>query len=167
MRIAVKLPGWLKLGPVSRISLGLVSLASCLLLLADLVLGVMPDEASIARQIRKKSSESLAVQLTALAQTESYEALRATLHAVVTRDADVLSIAVRRTDGQVVAQTPNHERYWSAPPQGKSTLTSVLVPISTSTGVWGQIEVAYKPAMPQSRAGLAAPPQRAAHAAPC
>src|SRR5207344_2567327 len=89
MRMGLKLPAWLKLGPVSRISLGLVSLASCLLLLADLVLGVMPDEASIARQIRKKSSESLAVQLTALAQTESYEALRATLHAVVTRDADV------------------------------------------------------------------------------
>jgi diguanylate cyclase (GGDEF)-like protein len=153
MRITVKVPPWLKLGPVSRISLGLVSLASCLLLIADLVLGVMPDEASIARQIRKKSSESLAVQLTALAQTESYEALRRTLHAVVTRDADVLSIAVRRTEGQVVAQTPNHERFWSPPPQGKSTLTSVLVPISTSTGVWGQIEVAYRPATPQTLMG--------------
>jgi diguanylate cyclase (GGDEF)-like protein len=32
-------------------------------------------------------------------------------------------------------------------------LTSVLVPISTSAGVWGQIEVAYKPAMPQSVLG--------------
>ena len=133
---------WMKLGPVSRISLGLVSLASCLLLIADLILGVMPDEASMARQIRKKSSESLAVQLTALAQTESYEALRRTLHAVVTRDPDVLSIAVRKVDGAIVAETPNHERFWHAPPQNKSTLTSVLVPISTSTGVWGQIEVA-------------------------
>src|ERR1700675_88750 len=150
MRITLNVPAWLKPGPVSRISLGLVSLASCLLLIVDLVLGVMPDEASVARQIRKKSSESLAVQLTALAQTESYEALRRTLHAVVTRDADVLSIAVRRTDGQVVAQTPNHERFWTPPPQGKSTLTSVLVPISNGTGVWGQIEVAYKPATPQS-----------------
>ena len=141
---------WMKLGPVSRISLGLVSLASCLLLIADLILGVMPDESSMARQIRKKSSESLAVQLTALAQTESYEALRRTLHAVVTRDPDVLSIAVRKVDGAIVAETPNHERFWHAPPQNKSTLTSVLVPISTSTGVWGQIEVAYKPASPQT-----------------
>jgi diguanylate cyclase (GGDEF)-like protein len=153
VRITLKVPPWLKLGPVSRISLGLVSLASCLLLIADLVLGVMPDEASVARQIRKKSSESLAVQLTALAQTESYEALRRTLHAVVTRDADVLSIAVRRADGQVVAQTANHERFWIAPPQGKSTLTSVLVPISTGSGLWGQIEVAYKPATPQTLMG--------------
>jgi diguanylate cyclase (GGDEF)-like protein len=144
---------WMKLGPVSRISLGLVSLASCLLLIADLILGVMPDEASMARQIRKKSSESLAVQLTALAQTESYEALRRTLHAVVTRDPDVLSIAVRKVDGAIVAETPNHERFWHAPPQNKSTLTSVLVPISTSTGVWGQIEVAYKPASPQTLSG--------------
>ena len=51
----------IKLGPVARISLGLVSLASCLLLTADLILGVIPDEGSVARQIRKKSSESLAI----------------------------------------------------------------------------------------------------------
>lgn len=140
----------LKLGPVARISLGLVSLASCLLLTADLILGVLPDEASVARQVRKKTSESLAVQLTALAQGEDFATIKRTLHAVVTRNEDVLSIAVRRADGQVVAQTGNHERFWTPPPQNKSTLTEVLVPISSSNGAWGQLEVAYRPASPQS-----------------
>src|SRR5262245_33037227 len=120
-----------KLGPVSRISLGLVSLTSCLLLVADLILGVMPDEASVARQIRKKSAESLAVQLTALAQNEDFTTLRRTLHTVVTRDSDVLSIGVRRADGEMAAETSNHAKYWSPPPQNKSTLTNVLVPISS------------------------------------
>jgi diguanylate cyclase (GGDEF)-like protein/PAS domain S-box-containing protein len=142
-----------KLGPVARISLGLVSLASCLLLTADLILGVLPDEASVARQIRKKSTESLAIQLAALAQNDDIETLRRTLHAVVTRDADVLSIAVRRVDGHVAAETGNHERHWVPPPQNKSTLTDVLVPINTPNGTWGQIEVAYRPTTPQTLMG--------------
>src|SRR5262249_4312319 len=143
----------IKLGPVARISLGLVSLASCLLLTADLILGVLPDEASVSRQVRKKSSESLAIQLAALAQKEDTETMKRTLHAVVTRDPDVLSVAVRRADGHVVAETGNHERYWVPPAEDKSTLTDVLVPIKTPSGVWGQVEVAYLPATPTTLLG--------------
>ena len=143
----------LKLGPVARISLGLVSLASCLLLTADLILGVLPDQASMAREVRKKTSEALAVQLTALAQNEDIPTLKRTLHAVITRDADVLSIAVRRADGHLAAETGNHDRFWAPPPQNKSTLTEVLVPITSSTGPWGQLEIAYKPVTPQTLTG--------------
>jgi len=150
MRIPLGPLSRFKLGPVARISLGLVSLTSCLLLVADLILGVMPDEASVARQIRKKSAESLAVQLTALAQNEDFTTLRRTLHAVVTRDPDVLSIGVRRADGEMAAETSSHARNWIAPPQNKSTLTHVLVPITSSSGVWGQVEMAYRPATPQT-----------------
>jgi diguanylate cyclase (GGDEF)-like protein/PAS domain S-box-containing protein len=153
MRIRLGPLSRFKLGPVARISLGLVSLASCLLLTADLILGVLPDEASVARQIRKKSSESLAIQLAALAQSDDMQTVRRTLHAVVTRDADVLSIALRRADGRVVAETGNHAQYWVPPPQDKSTLTDVLVPINTPNGVWGQIEVAYRPATPTTLLG--------------
>jgi diguanylate cyclase (GGDEF)-like protein len=140
----------LRLGPVSRISLGLVSLAACLLLTADLLLGLLPDQADVARQVRKRATESLAVQLTALVQHEHFDVIRRTLHAVISRDPEVLSIAVRRADGEVVAETGNHTRHWEAPSDNKSTLTSVLVPISSGSSVWGQIEVAYKPTMPKT-----------------
>ena len=140
----------LRLGPVSRISMGLVSLAAFLLLTADLLLGLMPDQTDIARQVRKRSAESLAVQLAALVQQDQFDVLRRTLHAVISRDSDVLSIALRRSDGEVVAETGNHVKHWSAPSGAKSTLTNVVVPISSSQGVWGQIEVAYRPIMPRS-----------------
>jgi len=143
----------LGLGPVSRISLGLVSLTACLLLSADLILGVLPDEASVARQTRKKTSENLAVQLTALAQSQDYPTLQRTLHAVVTREPEVLSIALRRADGQIASETGQHARYWVAPAQDKSTLTHVLVPIQSNHGPWGQLEVVYQPATPQTLAG--------------
>jgi hypothetical protein len=50
--------------------MGLISLAAFLLLVADLVFGLLPDEADIAKHVRKRTSESLAVQMTALVQAE-------------------------------------------------------------------------------------------------
>lgn len=143
----MKLP---RFGPVSRIALGLVSLAAFLLLTADLLLGLVPDQTDIAKQVRKRSAEALSVQLAALVQAEHYDILRRTLHAVISRDPEVLSIGVRRGDGEILAETGNHGKHWVVPAGNKSTLTSVVVPISSNNGVWGQIEVAYKPAIPRT-----------------
>jgi diguanylate cyclase (GGDEF)-like protein len=142
-----------RLGPVPRISLGLVSLTACLLLTADLILGLLPDEAASARQIRKRSSEGLAIQLAVLAQEGNFDVIKRTLHAVVSRNPDVLSIAVRRVDGQVAAETGNHARLWVPPSENRSTLTSVVVPIKTLSGPWGQLEIAYQPLMPTTLSG--------------
>jgi diguanylate cyclase (GGDEF)-like protein len=139
-----------RFGPVSRIALGLVSLAAFLLLTADLLLGLVPDQSDIAKQVRKRSAEALAVQLAALVQAEHYDILRRTLHAVISRDTEVLSIGVRRADGEMMAETGNHAKHWVAPSGNKSTLTSVVVPISATNGVWGQVEMAYTPAIPRT-----------------
>ena len=141
------------LSPVARVSLGLISLACCLLLTADLILGMLPDEAMIARQIRKNSSENLAVQLAALAQNEDTDGIRSTLHAVVSGNPDVLSVAMRRVNGEIAAETGNHERTWVQPRDNKSTLTSVVVPVNTSAGAWGQVEVSYRAIAPQTLMG--------------
>jgi len=140
----------LRLGPVSRISLGLISLVAFLILTADMLIGLLPDQTEVARQVRKRTAEALAVQLTALVQAEQYEILRRTLHSVISRDTEVLSIGVRRSDGEVVAETGSHRVHWIVPEDQKSTLTSVLVPITGPKGRWGQIEIAYEPMMPTS-----------------
>jgi diguanylate cyclase (GGDEF)-like protein/PAS domain S-box-containing protein len=141
------------LGPVARISLGLVSLVTFLILTLDLIFSLLPDQTEVARQIRKKSSEALAIQLTALVQTESYDVLRKTLHAVMSRDDQVISLGVRRADGELVAETSNHRRLWVAPTNNKSTLTHVVVPVSSGKQIWGQIEVAYQPTGPKELSG--------------
>jgi len=153
MRIRVGLLSRFSLSPVARVSLGLISLACCLLLTADLILGMLPDEAMIARQIRKNSSENLAVQLAALAQNEDAGGIRSTLHAVVSGNPDVLSVAMRRVNGEIAAETGNHERTWVQPRDNKSTLTSVVVPVNTSAGAWGQVEVSYRAVAPQTLMG--------------
>lgn len=140
----------MRLGPVSRISLGLVSLAAFLLLTADLIFGLLPDAADVAKHVRKRTSEALAIQITALVQAEEWETLRRTMHAVISRDPQVLSIAVRRSNGEVVAETGNHATHWVPPANDKSTLTSVLVPIQSGDEIWGRLEVAYEPTTPKT-----------------
>ena len=62
MRIQLGPLSRLKLGPVARISLGLVSLASCLLLTADLILGMLPDEslrrAANSQEVEREPGDS-------------------------------------------------------------------------------------------------------------
>jgi diguanylate cyclase (GGDEF)-like protein len=133
--------------------MGLISLVTFLLLVADLIFGILPDEADVAKHVRKRTSEALAVQMTALVQTEQWETLRRTMHAVISRDPEVLSIAVRRSNGEVVAETGNHATHWVQPANNKSTLTSVLVPIDSGKETWGRLEVAYRPTTPQTLLG--------------
>lgn len=153
MRFRIPLLHRISLSPVARVSLGLVSLACCLLLTADLILGMLPDEASTARAIRKHSTEALAVQLAALAQNEDTDGIRRTLHAVVSGNPDALSVAMRRSTGEIAAETGNHERTWVQPKDNRSTLTSVVVPVHTSAGPWGQVEVSYRAITPSTLMG--------------
>ena len=139
-----------RLGPVARISLGLISLVAFLILTADLLVGLLPDQTEMARQVRKRTAEAFAIQLTALVQAQQYEVLRRTLHTLVTRQGELRSIGVRRENGAMVAETGNHALFWVPPADGRSTLTSVLVPISGPDGHWGQIELAYRPMTPAS-----------------
>jgi diguanylate cyclase (GGDEF)-like protein len=135
----------LNLGPAPRISLGLVILTACLLITADVILGLVPDEASAAFSVRKRSSENLAIQLSPLAQRENFDLINHIVHAVNGRNPDVLSMAVRTVKGDVPVQTEGHVRSWVAPPDNKSTMTSVIAPMRLNGARWGQLEVAYRP----------------------
>ncbi len=142
-----------RFGPVVRIAVGLVSLTMFLLLVADLVLHVFRDDVDFARQVRKRTSENLAVQLTSLIQKNEIEILQRTIDEVVRRANDVDSLGVRKNDGEVVAQSVEHPKRWKAPTGDQSTLTHVKVPVYAGQEQWGQIEISYRPATPQTWIG--------------
>ncbi len=143
----------MRLSPLARISLGLVSLTAFLLLVADLVFHVFPDDVETARQVRKRVSETAAIQLTSLVQKGDFETIQRTMDGVALRENEILSLAVRRNDGQPVAQSGEHAIHWAAPPGGNSTLTHVLVPIFAGKEQWGQIEISYRPVAPRTLVG--------------
>ena len=143
----------MRLSPLARISMGLVSITAFLLLIADLAFHVFPDDVEIARQVRKRVSETAAIQLTSLVQKGDFETIQRTMDGVAARENEILSLAVRRDDGQLVAQSGEHPIHWVAPPGGTSTLTHVLVPIFAGKQQWGQIEISYRPVAPRTLVG--------------
>lgn len=137
-----------RLTPAARIALGLVSLMVTLLLVIDLGLKLVPNQADIERKIRETTSERLAVQITSLIQTQSWNTLKLTISESLARGKDILSLAVRQQDGKIVVQAGDHLRYWTPPAPGKSTLTEVRVPIYAQGGHWGDMEISYTPVTP-------------------
>lgn len=141
---------FLRLSPVARIALGLVGLLISLLMAVDLVFGLLPDRSEIARQVRQQLSESLAVQATAQLQAGDMSALQHTLREVLERNHDLRSVAVRQNTGAVLVQVGDHPQYWRPPEDGSSTLTQVRVPVFSEGRTWGEVELVFRPVLPES-----------------
>ena len=133
----------LRLGPVARLSFGLVALVVGLLVGMDLIFDVMPDRQREERHLRQRFAESLAVQVASLTEAGNEVTLKRTLQQVVTRNPGLLSVAMRQSAGYIVAQQGDHARHWAAPESGRSTLDQVRVPIMAGNERWGHLELAF------------------------
>jgi len=137
-------------GPVARISLGLVALVVVLLTLADLLLGVVPDRTALEGQLRLRASETFAVQIAALMESDNQAVLNKTLRQVVSRDPAIQSIGIRRNDGSLVAQAGDHARLWVVPQAGEPVADQVKVPILSDRNHWGDVETRFVAAGPRT-----------------
>jgi PAS domain-containing protein len=147
------------LDPISRIAIGLVALVLSLLMVVDMVFGLIPDRAELAREIRQQISEGLAIQSAALLQVGDIPTLQQTLGDVLKRNKELRSLAVRQHGGGIVARAGEHDRHWQPPEDGSSTLTQVRVPVLSDGKPWGEIELAFRPVLPESLQGwLTYPP---------
>ena len=80
--------------PAMRLSIALVLLTVNLLFLANLI-GFVPDESESALELRKSLSESLALQFSAAAEKGELQTIQSTLRAVVERNDNIRSAAIR------------------------------------------------------------------------
>lgn len=140
----------LRLSPVARIALGLVGLLISLLMAVDLVFGLLPDRSALAREVRQQLSESLAVQATAQLQAGDMSAIQHTLLEVLERNHDLRSVAVRQGSGTLLVQVGDHLQHWHPPEDGSSTLTQVRVPVLSEGKAWGEVELVFRPVLPES-----------------
>lgn len=134
----------IRMSPFARISIGLVSLTTVLLLVLDLFFGMLSDDEANARKLRQSVSENLLVQLSTLIRQDDRQALAQTMQAIAGRDGEILSIGIRKEDGSLVAATTNHERIWVRPASGRSTLTNVRVPVYAGKKLWGNGEISFR-----------------------
>lgn len=131
----------MRMTPAARISLGLVLLTTSLILFADL-LGLVQDRPQAALEARKQFAESLAVQVSILAQKPDIPTVQHTLTAVVARNEDVLSAALRVVDDSILAQAGDHQSPWRQQ-QAQSTPTAVQIPIFRGQQRWATLEMHF------------------------
>jgi diguanylate cyclase (GGDEF)-like protein/PAS domain S-box-containing protein len=135
--------------PVVRLSLGL-SLFLMTLLMGLQMLGVLPDPQQAIMASRKETCESLAIYASLAIQKHDFNAIRDTIDLLRQRNSDILSVALRREDGVVLAATGDHAHHWHNAKGEASTLQNVKVPLFIGRGDarWGRFEVCFAPMHP-------------------
>lgn len=134
----------MRISPAARISLGLIALAVSLVLIADLLVGFLPDEARWSERAQLHSAEALAIQVGVIA--DNADALNRTLRAVVSRDPTMLCVGLRDGNGQLVAVGGEHEKHWRPLLTDKPEKGRFSIPMYRNTALWGNLEIVYRAA---------------------
>jgi diguanylate cyclase (GGDEF)-like protein len=140
----------INLSPTVRISIGLIALMAGWMMLLDLLIGIMPDQKIMVKELRERTSENLAIQSTVLIQAGDIASLKKTLDEAVHRDTKILSVAIRKKNGNIALQAGNHQKYWQPLDETDSTLDFVRVGIKANNQLWGNLEIAFVPASPKT-----------------
>ena len=135
----------LTINPLVRITLGLVSVTLVLVLAGDYMLQLTRDQSTVNLKQRDKVGKTLATQFAPLVEIGDTRTIRKAMDALVERNADVLSTALRDADGKLVVWAGEHEKFWQSPGVGVSTLTHADVPLMVNGGEWGTVEVSFAP----------------------
>jgi diguanylate cyclase (GGDEF)-like protein/putative nucleotidyltransferase with HDIG domain/PAS domain S-box-containing protein len=135
-----------RLWPAIRLSAGLVSLCLSVMFIAG-ALGLIPDRFGAIMAGRKSLCESLAVQCSLAAQKGDLPTAEAALRTAIERHDDVLSIGLRRPDGNLLLSAGPHED-WVPLDGPQSTETQLQVPIQREDQLWAQLELRFASAEP-------------------
>lgn len=128
-------------GTTLRIAGGLTSVLVTLLLVAAFI-GLVPDRNAEQLAARAAMAEVVATNTSIFVTRSDLRRMEANLEFVLDRHPDILSAAVRRTDGRAIVTVGQHEGYWQADGDSNAQLA---VPILAGDTQWGQVELRYQP----------------------
>ena len=128
----------------SRIVLGLAGIITSLVMLAFYI-GIVPDRSTAVREGRTVLAESIAVHSTALVITSDFNRLKNDFNLLIERNANLLSIGLRRDDELSLVSTEDHNKMWQEMSGEFSRDSQVRVPIWAGDRKWGQLELRFMP----------------------
>ena len=109
------------------------------LLIAQLI-GMLPDEQATVMRGRIALCESVAMSCTTMVNRDETELASQYLWRSRRRIASPQCCAAA-SSGAILLQVGNHRKYWHRNPGQGSWFTNILVPISSPTSKWGDLEV--------------------------
>jgi len=138
----------LNINPVVRITLGLVSVTLILVLAGDYFLKLTHNQSGVDFRKREKVANTLSLQFLPLAEINDTDTMGKALEALVHRNRDVYSAALRGRDGKLISSTGEHEETWKSPGAGKTTFTHADIPLKVDGREWGTVELSFAPDRP-------------------
>lgn len=123
-----------------RIALSLVCILSCLLL-AGKWLGLIPDDRVAKLRGRSDLCEAVAINCSLLATQNEITTMEASLRGIAQRNHDVLSMAVRRSDGEMLAEIGDHKSHWQT--EAGASDSQMFVPVYSGKKQWGSVEIRF------------------------
>ena len=128
---------------MKRITFGLVSLMTAVLLIAHAI-GLVPDRDGALLQKRVTICEALAVETALAVQRKDVPAVWVVTETLAKRNPEIVSVGVRDAAGNLEASAGDHAG-WEDPPDGRSTATHMVIPITQADRTWGRVEVQFQP----------------------
>ncbi|MBW2370642.1 MAG: PAS domain-containing protein, partial [Deltaproteobacteria bacterium] len=134
----------IKINPKARICMGLVGIMTSLVMLA-FFLNVIPDRDSAVKEGRAKLAETIAIYSAALVKSAQSKRLSGDFNLLVERNQHLLSLGLRRENGNVTVSTGDHIDQWKQMTGEYSKDSQVRVPLWAGDRKWGQLELRFKP----------------------
>ena len=131
------------LNPKTRISMGLVGIMTSLVMLA-FFLEIIPDRESAVKEGRAALAESIGIYSAALVETAKSQRLGDDFNLLVERNEDLVSLALRHEDGEVLVSTGDHLDQWKPMMGEYSKESQVRVPLWAGAKKWGQLELRFE-----------------------
>ncbi len=147
----------IRLGPISRVSLGLTALMISLLLIANVVLDFAPDNGQVERRTRQRVAANLGAQMTSLLEAGDQSMAGKVIQKVLAGDPDIRSILVRRSDGYTMLHRGDTSAERTDRVGSGSTADLLRVPVLAGGNLWGEIEVKFATAPVSVKSWLAQP----------
>ena len=127
----------------TRVAFGLICLSTSVWLLAH-TLGLIPDRHLAVIEGRAALCEQVAIHCSLMASRGDRRSITNGVEALVQRQDDVLSAAVRQPDGSFLVEAGQHCSHWNLPAGSGSTDAMMHVPVLAGDTEWGTLEVAFR-----------------------
>jgi diguanylate cyclase (GGDEF)-like protein/PAS domain S-box-containing protein len=131
-----------QLGPILRLSVGIISLMLALVLVADSVFHIWPNERQQQMEVRKHVGKLVGGEIAHLLGDGDHAQWEGSLHRILAADADIHSIGVRRTDRTLVAASTGHEQLWAAATENAPS-QQLVIPLYLGKHAWGEIQLLF------------------------
>ncbi len=132
----------MRISATTRIVLGLSLLTLSVLLVAR-SLGLGPNDRARLMQGRSRLCESLAISSSLFIKNGDTKDVRTCLQTAVKHNPDLISAAVRRQDGTLLAEAGDHQSHWATETERQVSDQHVFVPLVSRGRDWGKLEITF------------------------